>query len=269
MHTDSSATLDSGPADTSAGAGAGAAAQGASAAAPALAIHDCWNRIGVAGDQSCARLAEVVHCRNCDVYASAAQRNLQRAVGADYQRDWANHFRNSDADGGAAAAALADTSALVFRIGREWLALPTKIFASVAPQAAPHVLPHRGGRGLLGVVNVGGKLYPCMSLADLLGIDDSEAQHHHGRHTFARLLVMQWEEQAFALPVADLYGIVRYAGSAMKAPAATINKGLSRFLSGVVTHQPAQVGKAAPQADMQIGCLDAALIGYQLARNLR
>ena len=44
----------------------------------------------------------------------------------------------------------------------------------------------------------------------------------------------------------------------MQAPAATINKGLSRFLSGVVSHQ-----------DMHIGMLDAALIGYQLARTLR
>jgi chemotaxis-related protein WspD len=44
----------------------------------------------------------------------------------------------------------------------------------------------------------------------------------------------------------------------VQAPAATINKGLSRFLSGVIAHQ-----------DMHIGVLDAALIGHQLARTLR
>ena len=26
-------------------------------------IDDCWNRIGVRGDASCARLVEYVHCR--------------------------------------------------------------------------------------------------------------------------------------------------------------------------------------------------------------
>lgn len=216
-------------------------------------IHDCWNRIGVAGDRSCEKLMAHVHCRNCDVFARAAQHNLQRPVGDEYKKEWAGHFRRAQS-----AANKNDTSALVFRIGREWLALPTKLFVAVAPQAAPHVLPHRSGRGLIGIVNLGGKLYPCMSLAALLGVDERDSPPAKGRHTFARLLLLQWEEQAFALPVADLHGIIRYASAAVQAPAATINKGLSRFLSCVITHE-----------NMHVGCLDAALIGYQLARTLR
>lgn len=216
-------------------------------------IDDCWNRIGVVGDQSCEKLEQAVHCRNCEVYAGAAQRNLQRAVGDDYKKDWAAHFRQA-----AAGAQQLDASCLVFRIGREWLSLPTKMFVSVAPQAKPHRLPHRTERGLSGIVNVGGTLYPCMSLAALLGIDESEGEAATNRHTFARLLLTQWEDQAYALPVADLHGILRYATASVQAPAATINKGLSRFLSGVIAHE-----------DMHIGVLDSALIGYQLARTLR
>lgn len=216
-------------------------------------IQDCWNRIGVSGDHSCEKLERHIHCRNCEVYGDAAQRNLQRPVDAGYRQEWASHFRQ----GGEAGEQL-DSSCLVFRVGREWLSLPTTVFVSVAPQATPHRLPHRNARGLAGIVNIGGKLYPCMSLVALLGIDDSEQLAARGRHTFARLLLMQWEEQAYALPVADLHGIVRYASGTVQAPAATINKGLSRYLSGVLAHQ-----------DMHIGCLDAALIGYQLARTLR
>lgn len=216
-------------------------------------IDDCWNRIGVVGDQSCEKLEQAVHCRNCEVYAGAAQRNLQRAVGDDYKKNWAAHFRQA-----AAGAQQLDASCLVFRIGREWLSLPTKMFVSVAPQAKPHRLPHRTERGLSGIVNVGGTLYPCMSLAALLGIDESQGEAATNRHTFARLLLTQWEDQAYALPVADLHGILRYATASVQAPAATINKGLSRFLSGVIAHE-----------DMHIGVLDSALIGYQLARTLR
>lgn len=223
------------------------------AGATAAAIDDCWNRIGVAGDQSCPKLQQHIHCRNCDVYAMAAQRNLQRAVGDDYKKDWAAHFRRAATD-----TQTLDASCLVFRIGREWLSLPTRLFVSVAPHATPHRLPHRSGRGLTGIVNVGGTLYPCMSLAELLGIDDSEGEAASNRHTFARLLLLQWEDQAYALPAADLHGILRYASATVQAPAATINKGLSRFLSGVIAHE-----------DMHIGVLDAALIGYQLARTLR
>ena len=218
-----------------------------------IAVNDCWNRIGVNGDQSCDKLQQAIHCRNCAVYAGAAQRNLQRPVDDSYKREWAAHFRQAASDG-----QQLDASCLVFRIGREWLSLPTRIFVSVAPTAKPHRLPHRAAPGLSGVVNVGGTLYPCMSLAALLGIDESEGEAASHRHTFARLLLMQWEDQAYALPVADLHGILRYASASVQAPAATINKGLSRFLSGVISHQ-----------DMRIGILDEALIGYQFARTLR
>jgi chemotaxis-related protein WspD len=216
-------------------------------------LDDCWNRIGVAGDQSCPKLADAIHCRNCEVYAGAAQRNLRRPVSDGYREQWAAHFRQARASNVAA-----DSAALVFRIGREWLALPAAIIDSVAPEASGHRLPHRSGGALLGIVNVGGKLMPQVSLAALLGIDAAGAPTAGGRHVFPRLVVMRWEGQAFALPVADLHGIVRYAASAAGTPAATINKGLVRYLSGVLS-----------EAGMHIGVLDAALLGHQMARLLR
>lgn len=213
----------------------------------------CWNLIGVAGDKSCDKLAPIVHCRNCDVYAGAAQRSLQRPVGDSYRAEWAEQLRQP-----VAAPDSSDTSALAFRIGREWLALPTAMVSQVAPQAPAHRLPHRGGNGLAGVVNVGGKLMPAISLAALLGIDERDAPASTSRHTFARLMVVDWDRQSFALPVADLHGIVRYASGALTPPAATINRGLERYLLGV-----------ASRADMHIGVLDAALIGHQMVRLLR
>ena len=55
-------------------------------------LHDCWNTIGVAGDQSCARLKEIIHCRNCPNYSAAGVQLLDRALPADYQRGWTQHF---------------------------------------------------------------------------------------------------------------------------------------------------------------------------------
>lgn len=213
----------------------------------------CWNLIGVGGDKSCGKLAPLVHCRNCDVYAGAAQRSLQRPVGDTYRAEWAAQLRQP-----VAAADSSDTSALAFRIGREWLALPTAMVSQVAPQAPAHRLPHRGGNGLAGIVNVGGKLTPAISLAALLGIDERDAPARGGRHTFARLLVVDWEGQSFALPVADLYGIIRYASNGLTPPAATINRGLERYLLGV-----------ASLDDMHVGMLDATLIGHQMMRLVR
>lgn len=216
-------------------------------------LIDCWNSIGVNGDQSCPKLVQHVHCRNCEVYAGAAQRNLQRPVGPEYREEWASHFRLP-----AQARSINDSAVLAFRIGREWLAMPAANIAAVAPTAPSHRLPHRDGGALLGIVNVAGKLLPSVSLATLLGVDERDAVSAGGRHTFARLLVMTWDEQSFAIPVADLHGIVRYASGALQPPPATINRGLVRYLTGIVT-----------ESTMHIGVLDAALLGHQMARLLR
>lgn len=213
----------------------------------------CWNTIGVAGDQTCPKLEQHVHCRNCEVYGSAAQRSMQRPVGEGYREQWAELLRQPQA-----LRSEHDQSGLVFRIGREWLLLPTRMVGAVAPIAASHSLPHRSGAGLTGIVNVGGLLLPSVSLATLLGIDEQESVAASGRHVFARLVVLSWEGQSFALPVADLHGIVRYAADAVAAPAATINKGLQRFLGGVLT-----------EGELRIGVLDAQLVGHQMTRLLR
>ena len=226
---------------------------------------DCWNVIGVRGDGSCDKLATRTHCRNCEVYAAGAQRTLQRPVTEGYRDEWAAHFRPVQE-----ARAPNDSAALVFRVGREWLALPASMIDSVAPQAPAHRLPHRTGGALLGIANVAGKLRPVMSLAILLGIDNSAAAAGAGsgagsganagqvRHTFARLVVAHWEGDTFALPVADLHGIARYPALRVTAPAATINKGLVPFLAGVLTHD-----------GLSIGVLDGPLVGHQMARMLR
>lgn len=218
-----------------------------------LTGRDCWNSIGVSGDQSCARLLQHIHCRNCEVYADAAQRNLQRPVDPGYRAAWAAQLRQP-----LAARSANDAAALVFRIGAEWLALPTTMVAQVAPLAPVHRLPHRAGGALLGVVNVGGKLTPAVALGDLLGINAQAAAAPRGRQIFARLLIMRSDGQQFALPVADLDDIVHYRRSAIDAPAATINQGLTHFLSGVLAHR-----------DMRVGLLDPAQLGPALARLLR
>ena len=39
-------------------------------------IDDCWNRIGVCGDQTCPELTRFVHCHNCPVFSTASERLL-------------------------------------------------------------------------------------------------------------------------------------------------------------------------------------------------
>lgn len=134
-------------------------------------IDDCWNRIGVRGDGSCQRLAGYIHCRNCPVHDAAAARVLDREQSADTVIGQEVLHRQTAQSLSEYAAREADaTSWLVFRIGDEWLGLPTTIFQQVAQLRPIHSLPHRRHRAVLGVVNVRGTLLVCASLARLFGI---------------------------------------------------------------------------------------------------
>ena len=214
---------------------------------------DCWTAIGVGGDLSCERLAEHVHCRHCPVHEDGARRILERPVDEAYRAHWAGQLRQPRA-----AVETPDASALVFRVGAEWLAVATGMVASVAPAAALHRVPHRSGGAMLGIVNVGGRLVPALSLAGMLGIDEGLAPAVTGRHVFARLLVLDCAGQPCALPVAELKGVVRYPGSRLAGPAATINKGLQRYLTGVLAHD-----------GLLVGVLDPALLARHCAGLLR
>lgn len=168
--------------------------------ADAQPLDDCWNRIGVRGDKSCAQLDEHVHCRNCPVYAAAAIRLLDRYA---LQRD--------DVDSACAEAPAASTatrSLLVFRLGEEWLALATRILVEVAPLTPIHALPHPRQRALLGVANVRGALVACLSLVDLLDLDASAppAAATNGRSA-PRMLVLEAPGGSLLAPVDEVEGI--------------------------------------------------------------
>jgi chemotaxis-related protein WspD len=213
----------------------------------------CWNSIGVHGDRTCELLERHVHCRNCPTYSEAAQHTMQRPVDPAYRAFWAGQLRQPQEERPAG-----DATAMVFRIGAEWLALPTTMVLSVAPLAPVHRLPHRNKPGLLGVVNIGGRLGPAIALAPLLGIDETGAPEISGRHVFGRLLVASVEGHSCALPVAELHGIARYAASLLAAPAATVERPHPRHLDGVLAHDT-----------MQVGVLNGALVAQRIAELLR
>ena len=213
----------------------------------------CWKRIGVHGDRSCAELERHVHCRNCPTYSQAAQRTMQLPVEPAYRAFWAERLRQPQDERTAG-----DLTAMVFRIGAEWLALPTSMVLSVAPLARAHRLPHRNHAGLLGIVNAAGRLVPAIALAPLLGIDEGAAPDITGRHVFPRLLVVRAAGYSCALPVAELHGIVRYAPSQLAQAAASVERPRPRHLTGVLA-----------AGAMQVGVLDGDIVAQRIMELLR
>ncbi|MGC5702244.1 purine-binding chemotaxis protein CheW [Pseudomonas sp. NFXW11] len=169
-----------------------------SLAADAQAIDDCWNRIGILGDKSCPLLAEHIHCRNCAVYSAAATRLLDRYSLRQEDREQALAVE-TDTD-------VATRSLLMFRLGEEWLGLPTRCLLEVAPQQAIHSLPHQRSRALLGVANVRGALVACLSLTELLGLDPTPLAASNGR-VMPRMLIIGADGGPVVVPVDEVHGI--------------------------------------------------------------
>jgi len=232
-------------------------------------IDDCWNRIGVRGDMSCPKLERHVHCRNCPVHDEAAARVLDRVEARTSIEQ--THAASSDStrDGDETGT----LSCLVFRIGGEWLGLPTTCCAQVAQLRPVHSLPHRRNRAVSGVVNVRGRLLVCVSLARLFGIEETAVKTVSGHQAvdareLGRLLVIERarspdhhgngeHEGPIAFPVDAVDGVHRFTRAQLQPVPATLVQRLSSHAHAVAAFKDATVGLL--DADRLIDSLNRSL----------
>jgi len=217
------------------------------------ALNDCWNKIGVRGDGSCPELERHVHCRNCPVYSAAAARLLDGELPAGHLAEWTGHFA-----GGRKAEEAGTHSVVIFRIGTEWLALPTAVFTEVATLRAVHSLPHRRDGIVLGLANVRGTLLVCVSLGDVLDLEKSaQTKKDHAQTQHRRLLVISREGSRLVFPVDEVHGIHRCQPGELKEVPATVAKATATYTKSVLAWR-----------DRTVGCLDDQLLFYTLNRSL-
>lgn len=212
------------------------------------AIDDCWRRIGVSGDASCPLLATHVHCRNCPTYARAATAlldalavdDLVDAATLDQPRGGASHVDR-----------VAGQSCVVFRVGDEWLALPTAVLGEVTAPAPIHSLPHRRHAALVGVASVRGALLTCVSLALLFGGTAADANRA------GRFLILGQGRNAIALPVAEVAGVQHVPHAALLPLPATLARASAHYTRALFEHE-----------GHTVGLLDADLLRQALSRSL-
>jgi len=180
----------------------------------AVVLNDCWDKIGVTGDGSCIELEKHIHCRNCPVYSNAAAQFLNRSLPADYRRQWTEHFASPKN-----VSAQHKASVVIFRIGNEWLSLPTHVFQEIAENRPIHSLPHRRLGIALGLVNVRGELLICVSLDRLIGLENIP-RAKKSRTTYERFIVTGWNGQRFVFPVCEVHGVHRLRLEDLKEPPA-------------------------------------------------
>lgn len=189
-------------------------------------VDDCWNRIGVRGDRSCPQLEEHIHCRNCPVHAAAAISLLDRySLGSE-------HLELAPVEA-VAKGVEEGRPHLIFRLGEEWLGLPTRALAEVAPACVVHSLPHQRSPALLGVANVRGTLVACISLGELLGLD-SRTVARDATRIVPRMLILAATGGPILSPVDEVDGIHELDEKAIVAASAQSHAANDRFTHGVM-----------------------------------
>jgi chemotaxis-related protein WspD len=172
---------------------------------------DCWNKIGISGDQSCPELKTFIHCRNCPVFAAAARTFFDRAAPEGYLAEWSRWLAGSDvrhSRGEATGDEESDISSrgegvsvLIFRLGAEWLAFRTHAVAEVTLSRPVHQVPHRSNGIFSGLVNLQGQVQLCVSLHGLLRATSAAAA--------TRMVVLHDRDQGarWAFPADEVLGV--------------------------------------------------------------
>jgi chemotaxis-related protein WspD len=201
-------------------------------------VDDCWNKIGVRGDGSCPQLEEHVHCRNCPVYFAGAVALLDRPAPSDYLADWTNHFAEPK------QAQEAETqSVVIFRIGGEWLGLPTQVVSEVTNALTIHSLPHRRSGVVVGLANVRGELVVCASLAHVLGIRPAaDTKQNKPQIQHARLLVIRRDDFRMVCPVDEVHGIQRFQSRELQEVPTTVAKAAASYSKAILSWNKHTVG---------------------------
>jgi chemotaxis-related protein WspD len=205
-------------------------------------MEECWRRIGVTGDRSCPELETYIHCRNCPVLAEAARTFFDREPPEGYLEEWSRILEEPEV--------VADPDALsvlIFRLGGEWLALPTTTLVEITTVRPLHRVPHRTGGVLEGLVNIRGQLQLCVALATLLGIErrapvaDQAVEGPSG----ARLLVVDRVDASagrWVCGVDEVGGVQRVVRSALRAVPSTVSQANTRFCQALFEWQERTVG---------------------------
>jgi chemotaxis-related protein WspD len=205
----------------------------------------CWKQVGMWGDRTCEQLTQVAHCKDCSVYVAAGAKLLERPAPKGYRERLTTKFAAN------VKQQPEKCSVLVFRLDKEWLALPANLCQQILPPVNCHRLPHRSNATLKGIVNVRGQLLLKISLAAALGLSATSLPSENltksqlatknvlsGTNIYSRMVVIEKARQVgtpenWVFDVDELYGIHAIARKKLETVAAGVSAGAEACTSHV------------------------------------
>lgn len=198
----------------------------------------CWNEKGVWGDRSCTGLQEHGHCRDCATFSQEGRTLLDREAPGNYLVEWVSLLAQERE-----AVSREGSSVQVFRLMSEWLALPARCWVEIVAVRPVRHIPHRSNRILMGLVSVRGETHLCVSLANLLGIEQAERPDDPGaRGAALRFCMVKRDNGGWIFPADEVHGLVSYSERDVEGVPSTVAKSFQKFTRGLLNIAGRKVG---------------------------
>ena len=156
---------------------------------------------------------------------------------------------------------------MVFRLGDEWIAIPTNFVKEITQVGAIHKIPHRDENLVKGLANVRGELKICISLGSLLQLDRGR-QNRRSRlqGVYERIVVVIHKETEFVFPVSEIEGLVRYHPNNLENVPATITNARAAFTTGILLIGSDE--RVSKDEMKHVACLDHEMLFESLDKRL-
>lgn len=149
-------------------------------------------------------------------------------------------------------------SVLVFRLGKEFLAIRTSYIKEVAKRRKVHKIPHRSGEFLLGIVNLNGELQLYAALHHLLEIEALPEMATLKRSPLQeRMIAIGKEGEVWVFPVDGVEGIFNWNFRDLENVPVTVKKSRVNYLQGIMKME-----------NKSVALLDEELLFASLKRSL-
>lgn len=185
-----------------------------------------------------------------DLVDSAADKLLGRPVSDDYIEETTSVISHEAAP----SPPRIEHTVIVFRLGKEWLALATDVFCEVTERHIIRRIPHRTKDILKGLVNLDGQLSLCIDLAKFLEVELLPIQTMPDKQKF---VAIGQNQQKWVFPVDDILGLFPCNTETLETVPVNIEKSTSNYLKGICLFE----GK-------RVSVLDESLLFYGLERRI-
>jgi len=200
--------------------------------------NDCWKLIGVWGDRTCLELKTYTHCRNCPVYSTGGRNLLEREAPEGYLNEWTKLLAEAKVEPHSLRSLKNTISVVIFRLGLEWLALPSELFKEVTPVSVIHTLPHRSNAIFLGLVNIRGEIHISISLSALLGLETVADTHHNiSNIVYRRMVVLERGGSCWVFPVDEVHNVHRFHSDDFCNVPASVSKSTNTYTKSMLKWQ--------------------------------